>query len=223
MDPLVSIIIPYYHGERFIQETLDSLFSQDYKNIEILIINDGSPEETLKPLEPYRNKITIINQQNAGQAAARNNGVRAARGSIIGFIDQDDIWPVGRLRETVQALKEHDYVRGLTVAFEIHADGSRSSSEAKLLPVLVGAALYRRSVFDSVGFLDEAMREGDDFDWNVRINESSLKGATLDSVTLLYRKHGDNNSIADHDFVKNGIFATLRRKLDRKKSTSHTP
>lgn len=219
MEPLVSIIIPFYKGERFIAETLESIFAQNYQNLEIIIVNDGSPAETLTSLEPYKNKTIFVSQENQGQAAARNHGLRIAQGSIIGFIDQDDIWPQGRLLTTVNALGDnYDFVRGKTIAFELLPDGKRASSEPALLPVLVGAALYRRSVFDRVGLFNESMREGDDFDWNVRLNESGLLGVHIDDVTLLYRKHGDNHSIASTDFVRKGIFATLKQKLDRAKN-----
>lgn len=219
MKPFVSIIIPFYKGERFIAETLESILNQDYKNLEIIIVNDGSPLETLACLEPYKNNILFIDQENQGQAAARNAGLKVAQGSIIAFIDQDDIWPEGRLQTTVNVLGDaYDFVRGKTIAFEILSDGKRASSEPMLLPVLVGAALYRRSVFDRVGLFNESMREGDDFDWNVRLNESGLPGIHIDDITLLYRKHGDNHSIASADFVRKGIFATLKQKLDRAKN-----
>lgn len=218
MNPLVSIIIPFYKGEQFIAEALDSVFQQNYPNIEIIIVNDGSPSETLVSLEVYRNKITFISQENKGQAAARNKGILSAHGSVIGFIDQDDAWPTNRLTTTLKALEGYDFVRGKTIAFELLADGKKASSEPTLLPVLLGAGLYRKELFDRIGLFNETMREGDDFDWNVRLNESGLLGNHIDDVTLLYRKHGNNHSITATDFVKKGIFATLKNKLDRSKT-----
>jgi glycosyltransferase involved in cell wall biosynthesis len=215
MEPLVSIIIPYYKGERFIQEALGSLFGQHYPNMEIIIVNDGSPEESLAPLLPYHNRITILSQKNQGQAAARNSGLRAAKGSIIGFLDQDDMWPPGRLAKTLPYLNRYDFVQGKTVAFKISHDGSRTSSDPLLLPSLVGSALYRKSVFEKVGLFDEAMREGEDFDWNVRLNESDCHGIVIPDTTLLYRKHGQNYSITAENFVEKGVFASIRKKLAR--------
>ena len=151
--PLVSIIIPYYNGERFIIETLDSLLSQDYPDLEIIIVNDGSSESSLRVLDAYKDRITILHQKNKGIAAARNTGITHAHGSIIGMIDQDDLGPQGRLMTTLQALDGYDYVRGQTIAFEYHEDGSKSSSDPVLLPVLVGAALYRKKVFEVIGLL----------------------------------------------------------------------
>lgn len=217
-NPLVSVIIPYYNGQRFIGETVKSLLAQDYPNLEIIIVNDGSPAESLDALISLDGTATIINQTNAGVAAARNTGIKAAHGSIIGLIDQDDLWPAGRLRMTLDALGAYDYVRGLTQAFEEHSDGTRSSSDPTFLPVLFGAALYKRHVFDVVGFVDEAMKEGDDFDWNVRLNESTLRGTIISDVTLLYRKHEENRSLNEAEYVKNGIMATLRRKLERSRN-----
>jgi glycosyltransferase involved in cell wall biosynthesis len=216
--PLVSVIIPYYNGQRFISQTIESLRAQEYPNLEIIIVNDGSPADSLDALEPYRHLVTIIDQKNHGVAAARNIGIKAARGSIIGLIDQDDMWPAGRLSMSLEKLGDYDYVRGHTQAFQDHTDGTRSSSDPTFLPVLFGAALYKRHVFDIVGYVDEKMQEGDDFDWNVRLNESTLRGTTIPGITLLYRKHEENRSLNEAEYVKNGIMATLRRKLERSRS-----
>jgi len=217
MKPLVSIIIPYYHGQIFITETLESLFQQDYKNIEIILVDDGSSPESLLVLIPYQNCITIIHQENKGVATARNTGIRHAKGSIIGFIDQDDLWSSNHISQLLPYLMNEHYgfVRGHTVAFELRPDGTRASSDSVFLPVLLGAALYTRQTIDTVGFLDETMLQGDDFDWNVRLDETGIPWKEIPETVLFYRKHGNNHSLTADAYVKKGILLTIRKKLAR--------
>lgn len=222
MNPLVSIIIPYYEGQAFISETLTSLFDQDYKNIEIILVNDGSSQESLAVLIPYHDRITIIHQENRGVAAARNTGLRNASGSIIGLIDQDDLWPSHHISHLLTYLTTENYgfVRGHTEAFELLPDGTRISSGRVFLPVLVGSALYTRQTIDTVGFFDETMHQGDDFDWNIRLDETGIPWKELPETMLLYRKHGNNHSLTADEYVKKGIMLTIRKKLARARNQS---
>jgi glycosyltransferase involved in cell wall biosynthesis len=92
--PLVSVIIPAYNAALYIHETLESVFHQTYDNFEVILINDGSPdtEEFERAIAPYRNRIVYIRQENRGPSAARNAGIRRARGEYLAFLDSDDVW-----------------------------------------------------------------------------------------------------------------------------------
>ena len=92
--PLVSVIIPAYMAAAYIHETLESVFRQTYRNFEVILINDGSPdtEEFERAIAPYRDRIVYIKQQNRGPSAARNAGIRRARGEYLAFLDSDDVW-----------------------------------------------------------------------------------------------------------------------------------
>ena len=94
MEKLVSIIIPAYNVEDYLGELLDSLCNQTYKNLEIILVNDGSTDHTLEICNEYAsrdNRIKVVNQTNAGQAAARNNGLETSSGDYVYFVDGDDI------------------------------------------------------------------------------------------------------------------------------------
>lgn len=88
---LISLIIPVYNGSKYILQTMDSILAQDYPNLEIIVINDGSTDDTLKKLEKYKNKITVFTQENGGISNARRTGVSLAKGEYIVFSDSDDI------------------------------------------------------------------------------------------------------------------------------------
>lgn len=218
--PHVSVIIPYYRGERFIAATLDSLLAASEALLEILVVSDGSPEESLGVLRPYAHRITLLTQENAGQASARNRGIEHARGEFIALVDQDDLWPPGRQGASLAPLLEDpelDYVRGLTEEFTCALDGTATHAAPSWQPSLVGAALYRRRVFDAVGLFDPALRAGEDFDWNTRLNESTCRGMRLETTTLYCRKHAHNQSSAA-GYIKAGQMLALKKKLERARS-----
>ena len=104
--PLVSIIIPAYNCGKTIADTLKSCIDQSYKNIEIIVVNDGSTDNTSFILEGYKTTIRIVNQQNKGLAAARNAGQAIANGSYIAWMDADDIARVDRIDIEVQVLNQ---------------------------------------------------------------------------------------------------------------------
>lgn len=91
-EPLVSVIIPAYNRAHTVCETVDSVLQQSYRNLEIIVVDDGSKDNTQEVLSKYGTKIRTIRQDNAGQMVARNHGIREAQGEIITFLDSDDLW-----------------------------------------------------------------------------------------------------------------------------------
>ena len=109
MENLVSIIMPLYNGEKFIEITLNSVLKQRHKNWELLITNDGSKDNSPEIVKKYIEKdtrIKLFNQVNKGSAAARNNSLREAKGKYIVFLDSDDIWEENFLEEQIKFLEE---------------------------------------------------------------------------------------------------------------------
>lgn len=106
--PTVSIVIPAYNAAPFIGETLESVFRQSYRNFEVLVVNDGSPDSTAleQALEPCRDRITYLVQKNSGPGAARNLGTRQARGEFVAFLDSDDLWFAEYLAEQLKMFEE---------------------------------------------------------------------------------------------------------------------
>ncbi|MBI2995188.1 MAG: glycosyltransferase [Candidatus Melainabacteria bacterium] len=105
--PKVSIIIPTYNRENFISETIESVLNQTFKDFEIVIINDGSTDNTKKKLEKFNTKIKLINQANSERAVSRNNGVKNSNGEYIAFLDSDDLWEKDKLEKQVEILDKY--------------------------------------------------------------------------------------------------------------------
>ena len=103
MKPIVSVIVPAYNAEKTIEKCIDSLLNQTLKNIEIIVINDCSKDNTLKILKKYKNKIKLLdNKKNLGPAGSRNKGLDAAKGKYIGFVDSDD-WVASNMYELMSS------------------------------------------------------------------------------------------------------------------------
>jgi len=102
---LVSVIIPTYNRSRYVTKAIDSVLAQTYKDYEIIVVDDGSIDDTRQVLASYKDRITYIYQENSGQAAARNTGIRAAHGKWIAFLDSDDIWLPEKLSRQMEILR----------------------------------------------------------------------------------------------------------------------
>src|SRR5688572_7039612 len=109
-SPAVSVIVPAYNSSAYIAETLDSVFAQTFDSFEVIVINDGSPdtERLERELKPYSGKLRYIKQENRGAAAARNAGVRAARGELVAFLDADDTYLPNFLEKQVELLESNN-------------------------------------------------------------------------------------------------------------------
>src|ERR1700691_5526396 len=107
--PAVSVIIPTYSTAEFIKETLDSVFQQTFKDFEVIVVNDGSPDTAKLEyvLEPFRSQIIYLMRENRGPAAARNAAIRQAQGEYLAFLDSDDIWLPQYLEKQIEFLEKN--------------------------------------------------------------------------------------------------------------------
>ena len=210
--PLVSVIIPVYRGEQFVVQAVQSVLDQRYPNVEIIIVNDGSPDRSRDVLAPLldRPNVRYVEQNNAGVAAARNAGLRLAKGEFIGLVDQDDLWYPDKLDLQVACLIRHEAV-GLVHGDVIYInenghplprdphfpDNVTGRCFARLFignPVMTCSALFRRSVIDQVGGFDELIRFSDDYDLWLRIAAAGFEFAYIDRPVAKYRIHAANES-----------------------------
>ncbi len=113
VQPTVSIILPAYNSATFLQTTLNSIFSQDYSDFEIIIVDDGSTDTTAQIADQQEKRVRLIQQKNQGISEARNTGLKAARGRYIAFIDHDDFWHPKKLSAQVSVLEKMDEMTGV--------------------------------------------------------------------------------------------------------------
>lgn len=185
----VSVVIPTFNRGHLVREAVDSALAQTYRDAEVLVVDDGSTDNTPEVLEPYRGRIHYIRQENKGVSAARNTGIRQARGSYIAILDSDDQWVPEKL-EAQMALFAADPSLGLVScgssfvdvygkeietpksATETHDTDSRLVLRRLLLGNFVSGgsnAVIRKDCFDAVGVFDESLSGVEDWDMWLRI------------------------------------------------------
>src|SRR5690349_18059587 len=104
--PLISVVIPAYNAAAFLAPTLASVFAQDHRPIEVILVDDGSTDDTLAIARNWSPVLRVCHQDNAGPASARNRGIAMAQGDYLAFIDADDTWLPGRLRHHLAILTD---------------------------------------------------------------------------------------------------------------------
>lgn len=181
---LVSVIIPTFNREWALKEAIESVLGQDYRNKELIIVDDGSTDNTGDILNAYENRITVVRQKNAGVSAARNRGIRAATGPYIAFLDSDDCWLPGKLTSQMAFFNSHPdaticqteeiWIRnGVRVnPKKRHKKPSGMIFEKSLALCLVSpsAVVMKKSLFEMVGTFDESLPAAEDYDLWLRVS-----------------------------------------------------
>lgn len=185
MNSMISVIIPTYNRANYLSEAIDSVLAQTYKNYEIIVVDDGSTDNTRKVLEKYSNKIRYIYQENKGPSAARNNGIKNAKGELIAFLDSDDAWLPEKLERQLELFRKNDEL-GLVSSAYYSCDEYFNlptlvrekdlSTKRKILPKLFVKNLFatptivvKKKCFTRVGLFNENYKFGEDWDMWIRI------------------------------------------------------
>ena len=183
-NPLVSVIIPTFNRGWILKEAIDSVLAQDFTDFELIVVDDGSTDDTDQILDDYGQDLMVIRQTNQGVSAARNRGIDAAAGRLIAFLDSDDLWLPRKLSTQVaffdanpQAVinqTEEIWIRnGVRVNPKIrHHKFSGMIFERSLALCLVSpsAVMMKRFLFDEVGLFDEDLPACEDYDLWLRIS-----------------------------------------------------
>ena len=186
VSPLVSAIIPTYNREEFTEIAVQSVLKQTYRNIELIVIDDGSTDNIKQILENYN--LKYIFQNNQGVSAARNKGINEAKGEFIAFLDSDDIWQKKKIEIQIERLLEkklkisHTDEKWLKNGKHLNPKkkhqkygGYFFDKSLKLCIISPSSVLIHRSVFDEVGLFDEKMEVCEDYDFWLR-STSHRKG-----------------------------------------------
>jgi len=182
-NPLVSVVIPTYNRGWCLNESIDSVLSQTYENFELIVVDDGSTDDTEKRLSQYDN-LTVISQPNQGVSAARNKGIKSSNGDLIAFLDSDDTWLPEKLSVQVAYFMRHAEAEICQTQEIWIRDGKRVNPghrhrktsglffERSLALCLVSpsAVMIRKRLLDKVGFFDETLLACEDYDLWLRIN-----------------------------------------------------
>lgn len=220
--PLVSVIVPVHNGEKFIEEAVDNILSQNYPALEIIIVNDGSTDHSGEIIKNLEIDIRYFDRHNAGPSVARNTGIKDASGKYVAFLDVDDLWPENNLHLLVQEMENNpqtEVVRGFAQLFRTREDGEKEylGNPKESYRYYIGAALYRRSVFTKAGLFDPSLVFGEDTDWYNRSVEKNISTKWLEEITLFVRRHGENMT-EGKTMAELNRFKTIKKAIDRKRN-----
>jgi glycosyltransferase involved in cell wall biosynthesis len=185
---MVTVVIPAFRAASYIADTLTSVFGQTCRDLEVIVVNDGSPDtpDLLRAIAPWRSRLVYIEQENRGAGAARNAALAVARGEHVAFLDADDKWLPTFLESQLRYLREHpdcDMVyanarltgdtplAGRTFMDTTPSEGpvSFSSLLSQACTVLTSSVVVRRAAVEAAGRFDAALRRGQDFDLWLRL------------------------------------------------------
>lgn len=230
MRASISCIVPVYNGERFLGEALDSILSQSLPPTEVIVVDDGSTDNTPKVAAAYSSHVTYRRQANAGPASARNHGIGLATGDFLSFLDADDLWSPDKLERQMSALESNlqagiciTYLQNFWVEELAHErDRMRDHGFSRPMPGYVCQCLLaRRGVFEIVGGFDERKRLGEDQDWYLRAERAGIGKEIIPEPLVRRRIHGKNMtyeiyepSKARADLLEN-VFNHLKHRRTR--------
>lgn len=226
--PLISVVIPTRDSGRFLAETLDSVAAQTHVDHEILVVDAGSSDDTLE-IAGRHAKARVVPQRSTGLSGAWNEGVAAARGELVAFLDSDDLWHPRKLELQAAYLAEHPDVDlvaarmrfflspGEVMPAAFRRPGLLDTDHATFFP---GNILVRAPLFGAVGGFDPGLAIAGDVDWFARIRDLQVASFILPETLYFKRLHAGNLS---HGPVARRLWtgelaATIRASIQRKRS-----
>lgn len=235
-EDLVSVVIPNFNYGRFLETTLRSVFLQTYQNIEIIIVDDGSTDNSSAIYSKYSDRIHLILQKNHGVSASRNMGITHAHGEFIAFLDADDCWKPNKIKNQILKQRETgaDIVfSGVEICDEnlsriaisptkliessIHSQYLENPTKA-VIPLATSNALISISLVEKVGLFDKSLSISADWDFLRRCTHFTNKIVFQNSYDVLYRTHKGNMTSQSNSFPKESVICLLNTIRDENKT-----
>jgi glycosyltransferase involved in cell wall biosynthesis len=229
--PLVSVVIPCYNVAPYVAAAVESALDQTWPTVEVIAVNDGATDGTLEVLERVARtrqdaRLRIVSQTNGGLSAARNTGIRCARGSYIGFLDGDDIWVPGKVARQLAVLLAEPAV-GLTFSFsryltEAGGDTGRVLTTRTLKPTLQdmvrqnrcgngSTVIARRKCFEIAGVFDTALKSCEDYElWCRILSQTTYVAHGVPQALTCYRLRESSLMSDSYKFTRNADMAMER-------------
>lgn len=216
-NPLVSVIIPAYNGLEYIGAAIESVLAQNYRPLEVIVVDDGSPVPIAAALAGFGSEVRCVRQENAGTAAARNRGLRESRGEFIALLDQDDLWLPGKLERQIPRFAEDPKI-GLVAAWMEVFDALTGETKGTYEPpaeldvhAILGFVLppvqtivFRRSALEKIGGFDASLRGTDDWDVNIRM-AAEFRVVSVGEILGRGRMHASQQGGNGEQMYRNGM------------------
>jgi glycosyltransferase involved in cell wall biosynthesis len=223
--PLVCVVIPVYNGARFLRAALESVFAQTYRPIEVIVVDDGSNDDSGVIARSFAD-VHYIRQENQGVAAARNKAIEVARGEFFAFLDQDDLWTAGKLKTQIDHLLNNpDLGYTLTQQQFFLEPGTALPPwfRRELLSTVhtgwvLGTLVVRRTTFEQVGGFATGYSAANDSDWFFSSLAVEIPMAVV-PVLLLIKRINEANDSGRAKEILSELLKVVKTSLDRQRST----
>ncbi|HTY45070.1 MAG TPA: glycosyltransferase family A protein [Patescibacteria group bacterium] len=222
-NKLVSVIIAVYNCQRYLAEAIESVLAQTYAPLELIVVDDGSTDESARVAKGFSGRLRYVYQPHGGLSVAVNYGMQLAQGELFAFLDADDLWLENKLSTQVAFLDGHqqfDMIFTHVKQFyspELEQDIKTKYTFTEIMPgYSTCSLLIKRESFFRVGTFDVSCRLGQFIDWYMKAQEAGLKSALLPDVLVKRRIHDANTGIIKrHD--RSEYVRFIKASLDRKR------
>jgi glycosyltransferase involved in cell wall biosynthesis len=224
----VSAVIPVYNGERYVGAAIESALGQTRPPAEILVVDDGSTDDSARIAAAFGERVRLLQQANAGVSAARNRGVQCSRQPHVAFLDHDDLWLPYKLEQQLAALEADPGLGFVFCGVEQFVSPEVAPEKAGRFHVdlracavpLTSALLMRREAFERVGMFVLGSDAGA-IDWLLRAQDLGVRSRALPQTLVRRRVHGANRSYRNGEVVSDYL-RFLKASLDRRRATPAT-
>ena len=225
--PLISIVIPVYNYARYLGEAVESVLSQTYQHLDVIVVDDGSTDQSGEVARSFADRgVRYCHQVHAGIGPARNKGVELAHGDFIAFLDADDRWPEEKLERQLRAFENDptlEMVFGQALQLQNGPDWESGVKDKRLVvagmvPGMVpGTMLIKQDAFLRVGNFQGDWKVGEFIDWYARAVELQIRSLVLPELLLWRRIHDSNQGVRERQSVSD-YARVLKAKLDRRRA-----
>lgn len=219
-EPLVSVVMPVFNAEAFIAEAIASILAQAHRLLEIIVVDDGSTDDTAAVAARFGDAVRLERQANAGPPTARNRGLELATGEFVTFLDADDLFAPDMLVRQFSRLRRSPGVEIVLGGLQHFEDGDTDGASLRQegeFTLQLSCGLFRRSVFDTVGRFDATLWQCDDWDWFMRARELGAGLLLHRDVVVHHRLHGANLT-RDREAGKRYQAMMFKRSLERRRA-----
>ena len=231
IKPLISIIMPVYNSDAFLEDTIKCVLKQTYQNWELVIVNDGSTDNSQKIINAYKTeKVISIQRENKGLATTRNDAIRAAKGDYFALLDSDDLWAERKLEQQLQSMIENDSDLSFTEFKEfsdvqkfdkgdkIYNQEASENIEKDLFDAIItqkiipapSSVMFPRRIIDKVLFC-ETFRYVEDLDFYLQIYKAGFRKFHVINECLTYHRMHENNLSSNKEKMIDGLMNAYDR------------
>jgi glycosyltransferase involved in cell wall biosynthesis len=230
--PLITCIIPVFNGGRFLKEALDNIFEQSYRPLEVIVVDDGSTDNTKAVATSYGEKVQYLWQPNTGPWVARNLGISAANGDFVAFQDADDLWHSEKLARHMAHFQKQPKL-DVSVCMiqnfwtsELHEEENKFRDDRRSKPIpgyTCPGMLVRRSQFEIVGLFDKNLRHAAATDWFLRAKRKGTIVELLPDTLVFRRLHQLNRSRIHASNSQNEYLKILQTHIKERRQGKDKP